>query len=163
MKKTFLALVAIAVVVGFVPMGQAVTINGERQVIAGPQYEAPPPPEAEVSPADFRKLKTEVTNLKKSTNSQFARINGELEAQKEVSNDIEAKVDGQLKDLSVKIDRHEGWLSNLTGAYNTTAGTVIKQGRSINKIAGKLVDLFYFVLAMIGAFIIIAFFIGRRK
>lgn len=159
-----MALVAIVAVVGFAPLGQAVTINGERQVIvAGPQYEAPPPPEPEVSPADFKKLKTEVANFKKSTNGQFARIDGELEAQKEVANDIESKVDGRIKDVEVKIDRHEGWLKNLTNAHNKTVISLESLRKNVGENIDKLFQIIYWVFGAIGLFVVIVAVMSRRR
>lgn len=170
MKKIFLAITAIAVIVitamWFAPLAQAVTVNGERQVgvsssktvtpTAMPAYQqqvvaatpvAYQQPVPEVTSKQFEALKAKVKDLEKKQVSQSLK-NDKIDTAVIEAKEIGNQAGEKAKEASEKADKnsalleeHRNWMVKMKEAHDITANSVRNLVKTVNDLVIKVSSL----------------------
>jgi len=159
MKRFILAIAAIAVIgLWFVPLAQAVTVNGERQVGASQQYKSYAEPaysDARVAALEknYQRLDRQINGPKKGLKKKLSDLDGRQKSL-EIRHE---KLDGQQKSLET---RHE----KLRLAYNKAAGIINKTTDRLasSQIFAVIAGL-GFAIAFIGFVIWIVIKVDRKN
>lgn len=145
MKRFFLAIMAIVIVMWLAPLAQAVTVNGERQVGASSNQ---PTSAAYQQPVN---LEARIANLEKENKILKIKIgnkkSGLTKRMKEAENGIaenKTAVNAVNEDLSVvknKVAGHERWLKAIAESYNKTAATVSGLLKDVKKVREEVKEV----------------------
>ena len=186
MKRFMLAIMAIVVIiiVGFAPLAQAVTVNGERQVGASQQptytksesYQQPvvapvayQQPVPEVTAKQFDALRARLKDLEKKQATQATKIaeaNTAATDAKVIGNQAVEKAkeaNGKADKNSALLEEHRNWMVKMKEAHDITAASVSDLVLKVDKLLQEVKDLAEeikntYVIALAG--MIIAIFAG---